>query len=109
MMALGIRPVFPPSEDFHVGDVIAFDDLKPNEKISAPINPFGLAAIEINQRVERPRCQAFMDRGDCCLSLSARTEVENCDVTCLTLAEPDSQLFGGGEGSSCARDIPLSH
>jgi hypothetical protein len=34
MMALGIRPVFPPSEDFHVGDVIAFDDLKPNEKIS---------------------------------------------------------------------------
>jgi hypothetical protein len=34
MMTLGITPVFPPSEDFHVGDIIAFDDQKPNEKIS---------------------------------------------------------------------------
>ena len=38
MTALGISPVFPLSEDFHVGDIIAIDELKPNEKKSSEGN-----------------------------------------------------------------------
>jgi len=57
-----------------------------------------------HQRVERPRRQVFADRFDCRLDLGARSEDENCDVTCLTLGEPNSQIFGGGEGLSCAGD-----
>jgi len=42
-------------------------------------------------------------------SVCHRSELENCDVACLALGEADNQIFGGGEGCSCARDIALPH
>jgi hypothetical protein len=51
----------------------------------------------------------LVDGGDCRLGLSARTQIENCDMACLAFGDARNQFLCRPESRARPRDIAFAH